>query len=148
MAYMRTNSASVLSRALPRRRSSLVLSGLSEGDSVIAKRAVFIAQCKDCWQLLHSDSVLHQSALPSTPRKTTRQSGRHSAPNEINSVTPPTIVSENAWPLLNWLVSLYEHDEELLDGNLNGKICCLSYMPPALIKQSSSILAPSHRTNT
>jgi hypothetical protein len=124
MAYTRTNAPSVLSRALPRRRSPLDLSGLSEGDSAIAKRAVFIAQCKDCWQLLHSDSVLHQSALPSTPRKTTRPSTRHRTPNDSSPVSPSTIVSENAWPLLYWLVSLYERDEEMFAGDSKSKIYC------------------------
>lgn len=129
MAYIRTNSPSVLSRALPRRRSPLVSSGLNEGDSMIAKRAVCIAQCKDSWQLLHSDSVLYQSALPSASHRSIRQSRRYGTPNDINPVTTPaTIVSESAWPLLNWLVSIYERDEELFDTDLNGKMSCPSLL--------------------
>ncbi|KAF7782347.1 hypothetical protein Agabi119p4_1723 [Agaricus bisporus var. burnettii] len=101
MAYIRTNSPSVLSRALPRRRSPLVSSGLNEGDSMIAKRA---------------------SALPSASHRSTRQSRRYGTPNDINPVTTPaTIVSESAWPLLNWLVSIYERDEELFDTDLNAR---------------------------
>lgn len=150
MAYIRTNSPSVLSRALPRRRSPLVSSGLNEGDSMIAKRAVCIAQCKDSWQLLHSDSVLYQSALPSASHRSTRQSRRYGTPNDINPVTTPTtIVSESAWPLLNWLVSIYERDEELFDTDLNGKMSCPSLLYNWIwCKQSSSTLASSHRTNT
>lgn len=124
MAYLHTNTPDALFRALPRRRSPPTLvSGHGEGDSTIAKRALCISQAKDCWELLHSEFLLRQSAVLSTPKAKTRRSERivHGHPGALDSeAVPPMIVTEQAWPLLEWLVSLFERDEELKSVDVQG----------------------------
>lgn len=122
MAYLNTNAPDALFRALPRRRSPLsLLHGHTEGDSTVAKRALCVLQAKDCWELLHSGFLSRQSVALSTPKAKTRYSERigHSRTGALDSETvPPMAVTERAWPLLEWLISLFERDEKL--KNVDG----------------------------
>jgi hypothetical protein len=120
MVYLHTNPPSTLSRALPQRKSPFVPgTDHSEGDSTVARRAAYLAQFRDCWELLSNDFSSRQSAAPSTPKvrsKAKRHSERIGA-SQIDATglgsTSSLIVQECAWPLLEWLVTLFEHDENL-----------------------------------
>lgn len=125
MAYLYTNTPAALSRALPRRKTlSAPFCIHNEGDSTVAKRAACIAQCRDCWEMLHDDFLLRQSAVPPPPKgKTRRHSERigHDKLDVNDSDTfPSVVVAEDAWPLLEWLVLLFERDEELSETYMDG----------------------------
>lgn len=115
MAYLHTSSPRALSRALPQRRPPPVLAiDHNEAESTIARRAAYITQFQDCWELLRNDFSLRQNGLPSTPKaksKTRRQSERQSYSKP--DASSPLAVQEHAWCLLEWLIGLFEKDERL-----------------------------------
>lgn len=118
LKYLHTSQPDRLSRALPRRRSphDLVLDH-DEAESMVARRASCIMQSQDCWELLSKDFSLRQNALSLTMRakpKAKHQSERLSCVKLDADLQTglPIAVQENAWPLLDWLVSLFEHDEQ------------------------------------
>lgn len=117
LKYLHTSQPDRLSRALPRRRSphDPVLDH-DEAESTVARRASYIMQSQDCWELLSKGFSLRQNALSLTLRakpKAKRYSERLSCVKLDAGMETglPTAVQENAWPLLDWLVSLFEHDE-------------------------------------
>lgn len=118
LKYLHTSQPDRLSRALPRRRSphDPVLDH-DDAESTIARRASYIMQSQDCWELLSKDFSLRQNALSPTLRarpKAKRYPERLSCVKLDAGLETglPTAVQENAWPLLDWLVSLFEHDEQ------------------------------------
>ncbi|KAJ3571698.1 hypothetical protein NP233_g3580 [Leucocoprinus birnbaumii] len=117
MAYLHTGSPDALALALPQRRSQPVtMVDPNETESTVARRAAHIMQLQDCWELLRSDFSSRQNALPSTPKvksKTRRQSERLGYVDASLEAGQPLAVQENAWPLLEWLVGLFEKDEKL-----------------------------------
>jgi len=111
--YLHTNQPDVLSRALPRRRSLHdPAADYNEAESTVARQASYIMQYQDCWELLCKD--LRQNALSLTLKakpRAKRQSERLKL-NPGPETGLPVAVQENAWPLLDWLVSLFEYDEQ------------------------------------
>ncbi|KXN91068.1 hypothetical protein AN958_03135 [Leucoagaricus sp. SymC.cos] len=119
MAYLHTSAPSLLSRALPRRKSPMFATGQNEGDSPFARRAAYILQFRDCWELLCTDLTSRQSAVPPTPgiKPRTRNHSQRIGYDKLDAscaeANVPQVITENAWPLLEWLVSLFEHDESM-----------------------------------
>jgi len=118
LKYLHTSQPNELFRALPRRRLPHDLElDHDEAESTVAKRASYIMQSQDCWELLSKDFSLGQKALSLTLRakpKAKRQSERFDCVKLDAGLETglPLAVQENAWPLLDWLISLFEHDEQ------------------------------------
>lgn len=96
---------------------------LSDADSFVASEAVRFRNCKNCWNILKLGFIKSlsesTSAVPGSPRK--RRRG-----DAIVDYTPidegetPLVVGENAWPVLDWLLVLFEKDEFMTEASRQG----------------------------
>jgi hypothetical protein len=86
----------------------------SDADSFVASEAVRFRDCKNCWNILKSDFIksLSESTsfAPVSPRK--RRRGEALAKyTDTDEEASSSVVGENAWPVLDWLLFLFEKDE-------------------------------------
>ncbi|KAF9454006.1 hypothetical protein P691DRAFT_811791 [Macrolepiota fuliginosa MF-IS2] len=126
MAYLLSSTPAALGRALPQRRSLIPPPPVhNEGDSTVARRAACIIQCRDCWEMLHTNFLLRQSAVPSAPKVKLKRQSEHIGYSKLDSTdlnaSSPVVVTEDAWPLMEWLVSLFERDEELSETHPDAR---------------------------
>ena len=126
------NSPTSLLRALPaypdpidgNSAPSLVNPELpSDADSFVALEAVRFRDCKNCWNILKSAFIksLSESTsfTPGSPRKRRRGESlvKYAHMDEEES---SLVVGENAWPVLGWLLFLFEKDELSTEASRKG----------------------------
>lgn len=85
-----------------------------EADSYVAKEARCIRQAKDCWSIL-KEGFIHETAA--APIKTRWQRRQSHDDQDAAHAQSPLIVAENAWPVLEWLVRLFQEDELRHNGH-------------------------------
>jgi hypothetical protein len=95
----------------------------SDVDSFVASEAIRFRNCKNCWNILKPGFIKSlsesASAMPGSPRK--RRRG-----DTMVEYTPtdegeaPLVVCENSWPILDWLLVLFEKDESLIEASRQG----------------------------
>ncbi|TFY78876.1 hypothetical protein EWM64_g5136 [Hericium alpestre] len=134
MSFALTNSPGSLMRALPSYDDLTPTLEEAEEDSHLAREASRFQRCRDCWQIIkgrflqvHSDGMGIIPGSPSKRRRADTQSYQsHSA--EL----PGSTVGENAWPILEWLLYLFEEDERRTsqDGNPKYSPLLLSHISP------------------
>lgn len=130
-AYAHTNSAGSLLRALPS-YGCADIPGLAQslpqasfidddGDSEITKASRRVRDAKNCWEMLREGFVMRQdqSAESSTSRSRYLRgshrddtSDREGSPSDV-----PAPVGPHAWPVLDWLLMLFEKDEATSDAS-------------------------------
>ncbi len=122
-----TQSPDSLARALPSHESPVgVTTNATEdiGDSDIARESLCIKEAKDCWSLLAEGFLSKGKVLFSTPkRKGRRRRGDVDdfTPLDDQVGTSRSIVADSAWPMLDWLLTLFERDEQLSELEENCK---------------------------
>lgn len=85
-----------------------------DADSFVALEAVRFRDCKNCWNILKSGFIKSlsesTSSFPGSPRKRRRGEApvKYAHMDEEES---SLVVGENAWPVLDWLLFLFEKDE-------------------------------------
>lgn len=93
---------------------------LSDADSFVASEAVRFRDCKNCWNILKSGFInsLSESTsfAPGNPRKRRRGDSLVNMDEEESSL----VVGENAWPVLDWLLFLFEKDELSTEASRKG----------------------------
>ena len=122
MAFALTISPEALMAALPSYLGSEttphVAQGLDspeEADSNFALQAARFLDCKNCWQILKEDFIRPLGKESGSTGTNSR--GRRKT---LDAESQPTsVVGSNAWPVLDWLVTLFEKDEE--NAETNGK---------------------------
>jgi hypothetical protein len=131
-----TQSPDSLARALPSYESTVgVATNATEdiGDSDVAREALCIKEAKDCWSLLAEGFLSKGKVLFSTPKRKGNRRRRGTVddftPLDEQVGTSRSIVADSAWPMLDWLLTLFERDERLskLDENckfLNEQATC------------------------
>ncbi|KAF9469890.1 hypothetical protein BDZ94DRAFT_1316995 [Collybia nuda] len=138
MSFAMTNSPGALARALPRYEDPTDQEPLPEDDpcdSAIGKEAMCISHAKNCWSILSQDFLRRQRQIPSSPNKGKKRGQTWDDETSENPLTNPlAVVGENSWPVLDWLLLLFEQDQDLTG--------CHS---PLLLKQ---IPYPRHGGNT
>ena len=80
-------------------------------DSVVGKRSLVLArrkECPDCWAMLREDFI------PGSPNR--YQHKDHDEHDDAHNHAP---VGTHAWLVLQWLVTIFEEDERIRQGN-NG----------------------------
>ncbi|KAI0032475.1 hypothetical protein K488DRAFT_19690, partial [Vararia minispora EC-137] len=81
-------------------------------DSTIAREAMRLADCRSCWRILAEDFIPPIApvvrVLPGSPTKRTSAMASGVARNDGED---PLLVGPTSWPVLEWLVSLFEKDE-------------------------------------
>lgn len=117
-AFGETNSPQSLLRAIPSYDESH--SSISDGANVVEdeeesflyKEAKRIQSCKSCWQLLRADllgPIGDRASIPIDGR--TKHRTRNSGQSD-DDIWSTAVVGPTAWPVLEWLVILFEKDEE------------------------------------
>jgi hypothetical protein len=135
MSLARTNSPDALFRALPcslGNDHSLITAATGLGDeeefSVIAREAMCIKESKNCWTILEEGFIRRKNsagiANTNADAYTTTSRGRgacnHLGKNEYadsdygenaDDKELPCVVAENGWPVLDWMIVVFELDE-------------------------------------
>jgi hypothetical protein len=115
IAFANTNSPTAIFRALPGYDSAdIVVSPLGQYDSVIAQGSTCISQCKNCWQLLSEGFVERKIDGPIPKAK-----GRRSEQISLGFMEDGSPIGQNVWPVLEWLVIIFERDESLTNSEQN-----------------------------
>lgn len=94
----------------------------TEEDSVIAQKSAALLDCGSCWSLLKPGLVSGGSSW------TLQASGKVEEdryPTE-DLVEAQSIVGDTAWPILTWLVDMFEKDESLVKNDSQGITCPLT----------------------
>lgn len=144
-SFLRTNSPDTLFRGLPKyaavaanecaTRSEAVDKDYDQ-DSPIAREAMCIKDCKYCWAIVREGFIQRGkfTPLPEERRKRQTKPAVGSADDDSdNACNPaPAVVAEHAWPVLDWLLRLFERDEILTEKNSGVKFSplLLSQIPP------------------
>lgn len=76
-----------------------------ELDSIVAKEAKKLCECKDCWAFLRPNLV-GNSVFHSRRNDPFSEGG--------NDDEPDSAIGDSSWPLLDWLVRLFERDTALV----------------------------------
>ncbi|OBZ68031.1 hypothetical protein A0H81_11711 [Grifola frondosa] len=137
MAFARTNSPEALFRALPcySTPGSACAAGGDDEDSYIARQALRIRNAKCFWDVLKEGFVLRTNDAAPTARPTGRGRRRVIIEDEVlptYSDGEPSAVSEYAWSILDWGLTLMEIDEERteMEGQPLHSPLLLSQIPP------------------
>ena len=169
-AYARTNTPGSLLRALP----GYGLSGLQgldnmlhdnnpvddDSDSEISRYSRHVREAKNCWDILregylrlenHRGSIAINGASSSRHSQQDAMSDREESPTEI-----PSPVGQHAWPMLEWLLMVFEKDEarvmasgqrephSTLEPDNPHQACCLARFSPLLLSQIPSSRSASN----
>ncbi|CAL1707610.1 unnamed protein product [Somion occarium] len=149
MAFAQTNSPESLFRALP----SYVLSDIESGannsvhavldddeeddDSPLARQSTRMKEVKNCWEILKEGFIQPRIDVPVSPRVRSR-SRRHHADDDDDddfSTTPPDlhVVGPHAWPVLEWMIVVFEKDEFTRERNHHSRYSplLLARIPPS-----------------
>ncbi|KAI9509723.1 hypothetical protein F5148DRAFT_977872 [Russula earlei] len=93
----------------------------SDVDSFVASEAVRFRNCKNCWNILKSGFISSlvdtSSAVPASPRKRTRGNATATKRDHLDEEASSLVVGENAWPVLDWLLVLFEKDELMTEAS-------------------------------
>ena len=138
MSFSITNTPGALLRALPRYPDAADDSndtpdlGDDDEDSPIGKEATRLRDGKCCWSALKSGFIKRKdlAMLVASPIKKGKRPRQDSSEEDIfnvsESIETPAVISKNAWPVLDWLIALFEKDEALTeDAGLRAS--CSSY---------------------
>lgn len=133
-SFLATNSPGALFRALPRYPLDGVVgnellpepSGNShDEDSPISRESLCIKDCRNCWAILKDGFIQRKKLFPQDSR---RRRGRAAYDVEDADLIQgqgrdtPAVVAEHAWPILQWLLSLFEKDEVLNSQKSGGRV--------------------------
>lgn len=125
VSFAITNSPGSLARALPEclnvsdwnAKLTEVDENLEE-DSYIAREAMCIKEARHAWAILREGLIQRKTAAPTIPKgkgKKRRRDYEYVEEEEIrfdgDGVAPLAIVAEHAWPILDWLLMVFESDE-------------------------------------
>jgi hypothetical protein len=127
-SFALTNSPGALGRALPEHVSnSDWLAKIrkndedQEEDSYIAREAMCIQEAKHVWAILKGGMIQRKVMAPISPKGKGKKRRRdyeyveEDQPSDAEGAAPPAVVSENAWPVLDWLLMVLERDELLTE---------------------------------
>ncbi|KAJ6500075.1 hypothetical protein C8R47DRAFT_1110343 [Mycena vitilis] len=105
VSFATTNSPAAVIRAL--RPSDVELE--DDNDCFVATESLCISQCKNCWQILAEGFLNHHQPISSTPKGKGKRQDTGLSCDLSESQAP---VGETAWPVLHWLLLIFERDEQ------------------------------------
>lgn len=124
MYYARTNRPESLAAALPSypKEDSNVYPDSDEEESHIARRALLVRDARCCWDILKEGFIetcgnepIHSPQKPQL-RRTGRGARLEDDGDDDDAVVTPAPVSENGWAMLDWILTLFEHEEAVVEG--------------------------------
>jgi hypothetical protein len=100
----------------------------SDLDSFVASEAVRFRNCKNCWNILKSGFIKSladsSSTVLASPRKRRRGNASATEHSLVDEEETSLVVGENAWPVLDWLLVLFEKDESMTEASRQGRKYC------------------------
>lgn len=100
----------------------------SDVDSFVASEAIRLKNCKNCWNILKSGFIKSLAdgsfTVPGSPRKRRRGNATAADFSPANEEDTSLVVGENAWPILDWLLVLFEKDESMTEASQQGSKYC------------------------
>ncbi|TFK68668.1 hypothetical protein BDN72DRAFT_655848 [Pluteus cervinus] len=133
-SYILTNSPAAIARALPSppNRADPDI----DIESTLVQDASCISKAQTCWDILQVGFTTIPRPDFSTPKlsriKRRRPSPERLEPSDTHFQDDNGFVSEHAWKVLNWLLSVFERDEELRQKSSSSQT-------PLLVDQISFI---------
>jgi hypothetical protein len=124
MSFVNTNSPEALFCGLPsytpRQEGASAPADIDDEDSYIAKESVCIRESKNCWTILKGGFIRAAPSPPPSPKKKARNrraepAGDTQFSTDVAAQDTPRVVADSAWPVLDWFVTLFEHDERLVE---------------------------------
>ncbi|KAK0246307.1 hypothetical protein EDD85DRAFT_52668 [Armillaria nabsnona] len=106
LSFALTNTPKGLFRTVPG-YDEAVPSTEGDDDSVLARDSQCITRSKNCWSLL-KPGFIKSPASVSQSNGTKRRRSQHDEEDD-------SVVSENAWPTLEWFVTIFEKDESMTE---------------------------------
>ncbi|KAF8070655.1 hypothetical protein FPV67DRAFT_1448356 [Lyophyllum atratum] len=122
-----TNYPETVARALPSCRDPTQDQPAPYDDgsleSVIGPQSMCIPEAKDCWSILGEGFTYRGQSLSIIPSKGKKRAHN---PDEGDasadgSIMENAIVGQDAWPVLDWLIVLFEQDELVADTRGSGR---------------------------
>ncbi|KAI0297151.1 hypothetical protein BC826DRAFT_907813 [Russula brevipes] len=96
----------------------------SDLDSFVASEAVRFRNCKNCWNILKSGFIKSladsSSTVLASPRKRRRGNASATEHSLVDEEETSLVVGDNAWPVLDWLLVLFEKDESMTEASRQG----------------------------
>ncbi|KAI0374016.1 hypothetical protein BV20DRAFT_936201 [Pilatotrama ljubarskyi] len=148
MKYARTNTPASLACALPSYPEDphvFPVNGSHVEDSYIAHEALRIERARCCWEILKEGFVRRDGdATISSPRKprARRATRSHDVGDDGwggEESEPPAPVSEHAWGVLGWMLTLFERDEAGVEqsGQVRYSPLLLAQIPPSRAERAA-----------
>ncbi|TFK44416.1 hypothetical protein BDQ12DRAFT_730480 [Crucibulum laeve] len=140
MSFITTNTPEALGRALPHYQDHIGSKPIADDestDSIIAKQAMCIKEAKNCWNILEEGFTLRTKQNISSPNAKGKKRRDIIAGgdlmNEDRFTGDHTVVGDDAWPILDWIITLFECDERLAQeqGSSKQSRLLLQQMPPS-----------------
>ncbi|KAI8993001.1 hypothetical protein BD414DRAFT_412392 [Trametes punicea] len=144
--FARTNLPGSLARALPsylEDPDTVVANGIETQDSWVAHQALRIQRAKCCWQIIKEGFIVRGGAeVALSPRKRPDRRTRSSMndnDNEWGDDEAPAPVSEHAWGVLGWMLTVFERDEVAMEqsGQVRYSPLLLSQIPPSRVERAA-----------
>lgn len=112
LAFAHTNSPEAVFRVIPQNQLATDARVAGEQDAVIAHESLCISQVKHCWALLEEGFVEKTiTAKPNGKRRTRKDCFEDDSPSNDSGLLSP--VGKNVWPVLEWLIVIFERDEAI-----------------------------------
>ncbi|KAG6866730.1 hypothetical protein C0991_011389 [Blastosporella zonata] len=128
-SFVITNTPEAISSALPfyddpRKDESFTQAG-DDGslESAIGPQSMIISRAKNCWSILVQGFTQRGQIRSMRQDKGKKRSHNLDEDDEPTNDLENVVVGEDAWPTLEWLITLFEQDEILADtrGSVNQK---------------------------
>ncbi|KAI0645721.1 hypothetical protein C8Q79DRAFT_1111447 [Trametes meyenii] len=148
MKFARTNTPGSLALAVPSYPENPNLpeaNGADVEDSYIAREALRIQRARCCWEIIKEGFIRRdgEGTVPSPRKPGVRRSTRHMVEDDDGwggeGAEPPAPVSEHAWGVLGWILTLFECDEAAVEhsGQVRYSPLLLSQIPPSRAERSA-----------
>lgn len=116
MSFAYANTPHSLLSALPSYDTARNTFSDEEQDSGIATAALSIKKSRACWDFLKGGFIQPKNDIFSAPRGKSKTRRKEITPytfegDEDEIEDPAQVISEHAWPVLDWLLTLLERDE-------------------------------------
>jgi hypothetical protein len=103
ISFATTNSPAAVIRTL----RPTDLQPEDDNECFVATESMCITRCKTCWQILPDGFPARHQPLFSTPKA----KGTDMSFNDLSISEVSAAVGETAWPVLDWLLIVFERDE-------------------------------------
>ncbi|KAM6502001.1 hypothetical protein JOM56_001978 [Amanita muscaria] len=135
-SFAATQTPDSLARALPCYDASYTVTGIANedmGDSDISRESLCINEARDCWGILAEGFVSKSRVLFSSPkRKSRRRIEDDFGLLDDEGKGNCDIIGESAWPVLDWVLTLFERNEQVTLSKENSLYSplLLNQIPP------------------